>query len=132
MSDKYKTVKCSCNTYNVSLTYNSSDEMPSKFQSKLASLIGKYEKINAEDYGLLAPLYYDKTKANYLYSFHPQGKVWIQSSTIGSERAIWNFAAQDMSCPDSPTDQLYVWSHNTDEGQWIYNKTDRILVKCID
>ena len=105
--------------------------MPSKFQSKLAKLIGKYEKNNAEDYGLLAPVYYDKTLDQYLYSFHPQGKVWIIGSKIGTDKARWNIA-QDKSCPDSPTDHLYVWSHNTDQGQNIYNKTDRVLVECID
>ena len=94
--------------------------------------MGIYEKIDEKEVGLLAPLYFEKHKNLYLFSHHPQGKVWQVSSKLSTTpmRVVFE---NDMSCPDSSKTVTWEWFNTTTpEGQQIYVKDDHIKVKCLD
>ena len=95
-------------------------------------LMGIFKKTESKDFGLLAPLYYEKSKDLYLFSHHPQGKVWQVSSKLSTTpmRVVFD---SDMSCPDSSNEVTWEWFNTTTaEGQQIYIKDEHIKVKCID
>ena len=106
--------------------------------------MGIYEKIDEKEVGLLAPLYFEKHKNLYLFSHHPQGKVWQVSSKLSTTplRVVMDSQKDKsgkpkMSCPDSDTGSgngpHWEWFNTTTpEGQQIYIQDDRIKVKCID
>ena len=94
--------------------------------------MGIFEKTDSKEFGLLAPLYYEKSKDLYLFSHHPQGKVWQVSSKLSTTpmRVVFE---KDMSCPDSSDTVTWEWFNTTTpEGQQIYVKDDHIKVKCLD
>ena len=94
--------------------------------------MGIFELTDSKEFGLLAPLYYEKSKDLYLFSHHPQGKVWQVSSKLSTTpmRVVFE---KDMSCPDSSDTVTWEWFNTTTpEGQQIYVKDDHIKVKCLD
>ena len=102
---------------------------------QVSYLMGNFTKIDPLGYGLLAPLYHEKSKDLYLFSHHPQGKVWQVSSKLFTTpmRVVFD---KDMSCPDSTNPSgstTWEWFNTTTaEGQQIYIKDHHIKVKCID
>lgn len=128
MTDTYKAVECSCNTYKVFHTVYTEGVVP----DKVSYLMGIYEKIDAKEVGLLAPLYFEQTKSLYLFSHHPQGKVWQVSSQLSTTPMRVVFETET-ACPDSSDSVTWEWFNTTTtEGQQIYIKDDHIKVKCID
>jgi len=128
-SPDYKVVSCECKTYKVyHLVYEDDSGPPDAVQY----LTGIFKNVNSEEQGLLAPLFYDKAKDLYLFSHHPQGKVWQISSKLSTTpmRVVFE---KEMSCPGSSKDVVWEWFNTTtSEGQQIYVKDDHIKVKCID
>ena len=51
---------------------------------QISYLMGTFKKTVSTEFGLLAPLYYEKAKDLYLFSHHPQGKVWQVSSKLST------------------------------------------------
>ena len=128
MGNSYKPVECTCNTYKVFHLVYETGSAP----DAVSYLMGNFEKITALDYGLLAPLYYEKSKDLYLFSHHPQGKVWQVSSKLSTTPMRVVFG-DDASCPDSPNAGDWEWFNTTTtEGQQVYIKDEHIKVKCID
>ena len=128
MGNTYKSVECKCQTYKVFHLHYDSGSPP----DAVSYLMGIFEKITSLDYGLLAPLYYEKSKDLYLFSHHPQGKVWQGSSKLSTTpmRVVFD---DEMSCPDSSNTATWEWFNTTTaEGQQIYIKDEHIQVKCID
>ena len=132
----YFQVKCKCQTYKVfNLVNGNSTE-----HEAVSYLMGIYEKIDEKEVGLLAPLYFEKHKNLYLFSHHPQGKVWQVSSKLSTTplRVVMDSQKDKsgkpkMSCPDSDDSVHWEWFNTTTpEGQQIYIQDDRIKVKCID
>lgn len=128
----YKTVSCKCQTYKVFNTLGHGDDSNNTEHEAVSYLMGIYEKIDEKEVGLLAPLYFEKHKNLYLFSHHPQGKVWQVSSKLSTTPLRVVFDNQ-MSCPDSSDTVHWEWFNTTTpEGQQIYIQDDRIKVKCID
>lgn len=128
MTNLYQPIKCTCNTYKVFHLIYSNGTVP----DAVSYLMGVYEKIDALEVGLLAPLYYEKSKDLYLFSHHPQGKVWQVSSKLSTTpmRAVFN---HEKSCPDSSDSVTWEWFNTTTtEGQQLYIKDTHIKIKCID
>lgn len=124
----YKAVECSCQTYKVFHLVYEDGAAP----DAVTYLMGIFKKIDALEYGLLAPLYYEKSKDLYLFSHHPQGKVWQVSSKLSTTPMRVVFEGQ-MACPDSSKTVTWEWFNTTtSEGQQIYIKDEHIKVKCID
>ncbi len=121
-------VECTCQAYKLFHLVYKDGEAP----DAVSHLMGIYKKINANDFGLLAPLYYEKSKDLYLFSHHPQGKVWQISSKLSTTpmRVVFD---GDMSCPDSSNDVTWEWYNTTTpEGQQIYVEDENIKIKCVD
>lgn len=124
----YKAVSCSCKAYKVFHLVYTEGTVP----DQISYLMGIFKKTVSTDFGLLAPLYYEKAKDLYLFSHHPQGKVWQVSSKLSTTpmRVVFD---SDMSCPDSSDSVTWEWFNTTTpEGQQIYIKDEHIKVKCID
>ena len=118
-------VSCDCQTYKVA--YQDGGSAP----EAVSYLMGTFKKIDALDHGLLAPLYYEKSKDLYLFSHHPQGKVWQISSKLSTTpmRVVFE---DEMSCPDSTIDVTWEWFNTTTaEGQQIYVKDKNIQIMCL-
>ena len=94
--------------------------------------------------GLLAPLYYDKSKQLYLFSHHPQGLVWQVSTKLSTTpmRGILNVVSSSddnsdvldddtKSCPDNDLMHWEWFNSTTSQGQQLYVKDDHIQVKCV-
>ena len=129
----YKAVRCDCNKYKIfNLAYTNGTEAP----EAVKYLSGTFTKINAAEFGLMAPLYRDEIKGLYLFSHHPKGRVW-QVSTKLSTTPLRSVFDSDDSCPDSKLagGDYSVWewfNKTTKEGQQLYVKDRHIHIKCLD
>ena len=124
----YKAVECTCQAYKVFHLVYQEGSVP----DAVSYLMGTFKKTDSKEFGLLAPLYYEKSKDLYLFSHHPQGKVWQVSSKL-STTPMRVVMKSDMSCPDSSNEVSWEWFNTTTaEGQQIYIKDEHIKVKCID
>ena len=129
MRSTYRPVSCSCNTYKVfHLVYNQTVPDAVKY------LMGIFTKIDGRERGLLPPLYYDKSKDLYLFSRHPQGKVWQVSSKLSTTPMRASAPpGSGKVCPDDSKLDTWEWFNTTtSEGQQLYVKDSNIHVKCID
>ncbi len=103
--------------------------------SAVEYLTGTFERVDEKSYGLLAPLYVDRKKGLYLFSHHPQGRVW-QVSTKLSTTPLRGVFSDDGSCPDSRvggSKLKWEWFNTTTpEGQQLYVSDPHIVVKCLD
>ena len=116
--------RCSCRTYQVYHSKYHNSTMPSQVEF----LSGVYSRVETreEQKGLLAPLYKEKTKKNFLFSHHPQGLVWQVSSKLTTTplRGV----APGPSCPD---DADVTWElYQRDSRKFI--EDSNILITCID
>ena len=124
----YKAVECTCQAYKVFHLVYQEGSVP----DAVSYLMGTFKKTDSKEFGLLAPLYYEKSKDLFLFSHHPQGKVWQVSSKL-STTPMRVVMKSDMSCPDSSNEVSWEWFNTTTaEGQQIYIKDEHIKVKCID
>lgn len=128
MTDQYTPVSCKCRKYKLfNLVYHN-DTVP----DAVTLFLGTFERINEKEVGLLAPLYFDKVKQLFLFSHHPQGKVW-QVSTKLSTTPVRAVFPGNSACPDSKPDVTWEWFNTTTtEGQQLYVKDTHIRIKCVD
>jgi hypothetical protein len=127
LAPDYDPVDCACRNFKVyHLTYQNGT-----VPSPVEYLTGNFTRIDEKDYGLMAPLYRDVHKGLYLFSHHPQGRVW-QVSTKLSTTPLRGIFSKGGSCPD--TEQItWEWFNTTTaQGQQLYVKDDHIVVKCLD
>ena len=128
LEPNYEPVNCECRNYKVyHLTYQNGTSVPSPVEY----LTGNFTKIDEREYGLMAPLYRDPVKNLYLFSHHPQGRVW-QVSTKLSTTPLRGVFSRNGSCPDSEQVTWEWFNTTTPEGQQLYVKDDHIVVKCLD
>jgi len=128
LEPNYEPVNCECRNYKVyHLTYQNGTSVPSPVEY----LTGNFSKIDEREYGLMAPLYRDPVKNLYLFSHHPQGRVW-QVSTKLSTTPLRGVFSRNGSCPDSEQVTWEWFNTTTPEGQQLYVKDDHIVVKCLD
>lgn len=127
MPPAFQPVECPCRNYKVyHLTY-----VNGTVPSAVEYLTGTFAKIDANKYGLLSPLYYDKMKDLYLFSHHPKGRVW-QVSTKLSTTPLRGVFPEDNSCPDSNSITWEWFNTTTAQGQQLYVPDENVHVKCLD
>jgi len=86
----------------------------------------------------LAPLYIDPVTNLFLYSHHPQGKVWQVSPKLSTTPLRGNFLSvggNKGACPDSGDHGEVIWewfNTTTPQGQQLYVADKHIAVKCVD
>ena len=141
MTEDYKSVRCACKQYKVYHTVYTDGKVP----DAVGYLSGNFEKMDEKEMGLLAPLYYDKSKQLYLFSHHPQGLVWQVSTKLSTTpmRGILNVVSSSdddnsdvldddtSSCPDNDLMNWEWFNSTTSQGQQLYVKDDHIQVKCV-
>ena len=105
-------------------------------------LSGAYEKLELElqNFGLLAPVYFNSAKSLYLYSHHHNGMVWEISTDIlvpsnTSDHLVGVAYAETQSrlshaCPDNPT-IIWHWIHEgAGTNPYTYSIDPDVHVKC--
>ena len=140
MTEDYRPVACGCKKYKVYHTVYNEGKVP----DAVGYLSGNFERIDEKEMGLLAPLYYDKTKQLYLFSHHPKGLVWQVSTKLsttpmrGVLKGVNNDGDNDAivdenaeSCPDNDFITWEWFNSTTTQGQQLYIKDEHIQVKCI-
>jgi len=139
MTDDYRPVTCGCKKYKVYHTVYNEGEVP----DAVGYLSGNFERIDEKEMGLLAPLYFDKSKQLYLFSHHPKGLVWQVSTKLSTTpmRGVLNGIDSDdndasvdesaESCPDNDFIKWEWFNSTTSQGQQLYVKDEHIQVKCI-
>ena len=127
VENDFEPVDCQCKSYKVYNLAYTNDTVPGAVEA----LTGTFGRINAEEYGLMAPLYYDPHKNLYLFSHHPKGRVW-QVSTKLSTTPLRGVFTKDNSCPDVG-DITWEWFNTTTaQGQQLYVRDNHVKVKCLD
>ena len=133
MNDNYKPATCACQTYKVYHTTYADGKVP----DPVGYLSGIFDKINEKDVGLLAPLFFDKSKQLYLFSHHPKGLVWQVSTKLSTTpmRGVLDVSGDGdesiTSCPDNDNIKWEWFNSTTSQGQQLYIKDDHIQVKCV-
>ena len=61
MTEEYRPVKCGCKKYKIYHTVYNEGKVP----DAVGYLSGNFEKMDEKEMGLLAPLYFDKSKQLY-------------------------------------------------------------------
>ena len=120
--------RCTCSQYKVYHTVYQNTSVPKQVEY----LSGHYRKVeNSEDtYGILAPLYKEETRNLFLFSYHPEGRVWqiSQKMTTTPIRGVFSSPA----CPDSETITWELYNKTTKRGKQQFIKDPNIQVKCLD
>ena len=104
--------RCTCSQYKV--YHNIS------VPKQVEYLSGLYRKVESSEdtMGLLAPLYKEERRSLFLFSHHPEGKVWQISGKLSTTPIRGVFSSP--ACPDS---ENITWE--------LYNKTRRGKQQCI-
>ena len=142
MNEEYRPVKCGCKQYKVYHTVY--DENQGKVPDAVGYLSGNFEKMDEKEMGLLAPLYFDKSKQLYLFSHHPKGLVWQVSTKLsttpmrgildgvsGEDGEASQISEEAKSCPDNDLIRWEWFNSTTAQGQQLYVKDEHIQVKCM-
>ena len=140
MNEEYRSVTCSCKKYKVYHTVYNEGKIP----DAVGYLSGDFEKTDGKEMGLLAPLYFDKSKQLYLFSHHPKGLVWQVSTKLsttpmrGILDSVYNAGENEeydndtKYCPDNDLIQWEWFNSTTPEGQQLYVKDEHIQVIRVD
>ena len=119
--------RCTCSQYKVYHTVYHNTSVPKQVEY----LSGLYTKVdNSEDtMGLLAPLYKEEKRSLYLFSHHPEGKVWQISGKLSTTPIRGVF-----SSPACPHSENIAWElyNKTRRGKQQFIKDQHIQVKCMD
>ena len=79
-SSSTSVMRCPCSQYRVYHITQQNSTVPKQVQL----LSGLYTKVanSVDDYGIMAPLYREESRNLFLFSYHPEGKVWQISSKL--------------------------------------------------